>query len=950
MVLLLLTPSPTDTLDIIPMDTKPYHARPEYGVVFRPTADKFLPTDSFTSIFFNVKFPTIPPKPDLPSFIRNKCMLDSEAQHITPTSHQIRKHLFMEQDSDHHFVQLYPVDGMTGSNYQYTNAAMPSFGWFPPDDDPITAHSRRTRETAGKKSTPLLEAKLRFVFRKHALLRAETEMHSIRLAECTELVQALNQSLIRIDTITDDNYVIHEGLQHVLQSNSIKKTRHSAAQHKRALLGFLMPAFQEILGIASHENIVALQHSLQKLQDNQYYLSNSTTKIYEDLATLSNITSRRIDLLWDELASQTSTMNDTLKHLNELSINLTRYLHDEAEANRKLHTWASYSRSIHEHTNLLLMDSMMIQSKLGTWTRSLNRLINGFLPEELVSATSLRTALTQARAHLQRTRPAFHVIHKESNLAFYYSEKLARVFINYVNPQEVNLFIHLRIPVSSLHKRLDVYQVLVNPVPLHSNNSEPQKGYMQLADVAEYFLQSRDSRLYAELSLHDYQYCQSLEHSSCSALTLNHDKTEMSCLASLFANDVTAIKALCHFHYYPLAEPPSYTVFIADGVYLMATKGANIDIQCPGHVQQSQPAYYAIIQIPCACSLAGDGIFLPPSLANCDIDETNVQISYPLNKIQAALFNFDMVQRPSDATIPLFDTPPLLSYIDESVDLRSKDEALQLDLQNQQVGHYNHMRPIKQISQVNVSSWDFKHYADLVVYAVEILVIIIAAFLIYFVTKHHRAIQLLTAAANLPAVPASFILRSSTTTPTPTPNTVIHSTPDILPWVQVFVAYIVIVSIIHLVMSLYKPYRSSFCPPPIATTTVDLVISNCKATKFLNVASIPMCGQHIHAPHLPQLTASDIIHQSFWRTHVILEWSHDLRIEALQMTQDYDLPSRIRLPSGLMHDLISCHHVDVLYPDTKQAAIVFVTIHCNCGCKTSKRGSIQIHHALNPKE
>ena len=932
------------------MDIKPYHARPEYGVIFRPTADKFLPTDSFTSIFFNVKFPTIPPKPDLPSFIHNKCMQDSEAQHIAPTSHQVKKHLFMEQDSDHHFVQLYPVDGITGSNYQFTDAAMPSFEWFPPDDDPTTAQRRRTRETAHKRPHPVMEAKLRFVFRKNALLRAETEMHSIRLAECTELVQALNQSLIRIDTITDDNYVIYEGLQHVLQSNSIRKTRHSAAIHKRALLGFLMPAFQEILGVASHENIVALQHNLQKLQDNQYYLTNSTNKIYEDLATLSNITSRRIDLIWEELASQTSTMNDTLHHLNELSRNLTRYLQDEAEANRKLHTWASYSRSIHEHTNLLLMDTMLIQSKLGTWTRSLNRLINGFLPEELVSATSLKNALIQARAHLQHTRPAFHVIHKESNLAFYYSEKLARVFINYVTPQEVNLFIHLKIPVSSLSKRLDVYQVLVHPVPLHSNNSEPQLGYMQLGNVAEYFLQSRDNRLYAELSLHDYQYCRSLEHSSCPALTLNHDKTEMSCLASLFANDVKAIKELCHFHYYPLADPPSYTVFITDGIYLMATKGANVDIQCPGHVQQSQPAYYAIIQIPCACSLAGEGIFLAPSLANCDIEGTDVQISYPLNKIQAALFDFDMIQRPTDATIPLFDTPPLLSYLDESLSLRSQDEALQLDLQTQQVGYYNHMRPIKQITNLRTSSWDFKNYADIVVYAVEIVVMIIVAFLVYFVTKHHRAIQFLTAAAHFPTVPASFILRSSTQAPKPTPQTVIHSNPEILPWVQVFVAYIVIVSVIHLVVSLYKLYVSSFRPPPVATTSVDMVISNCKETKYFNVASIPMCGQHIHAPNLPQLTASDIIHKSFWRTHMVLEWSHDLRIEALQMTQDYELPSRVKLPSELMEDLINCHKADILYTDTRWSAIVFVTIHCNCGCKTSKRGSIRIHNDNNPTE
>ena len=951
MVLLLLTPSPTEAFAIVPMDTKPYHARPEYGVIFRPTADKFLPSDSYTSIFFNVKFPTIPSKPDLPSFIHNKCMQDAETQHIMPTSHQIRKHLFMEQDSDEHFIQFLPMDAMATSNYQHTNAAMPSFDWFPSEEDLEEMMRRRpTRETKDKSNIPLLAGKLKFIFRRQALQRAETEMHTKRLAECTELVQTLNQSLIRIDTITDDNYVIHEGLQHILQSNSIKKTHVTAAKHKRALLGFLMPAFTELLGIGSHENIVALQQNLQKLQDNQFYLSNSTTKIYEDLATLSNITSRRIDILWDELASQSSTMDDTLKHLNELSQNLTRYLRDEAESNRKLHTWASYSRSIHEHTNLLLMDTMMIQSKLSTWTRSLNRLINGFLPEELVGATSLKNALTQARAHLQRTRPAFNVIHKESNLAFYYSERLARVFINYVNRQEVNLFIHLKIPVSSLNNRLDIYQVLVNPVPLHSNNSEPQMGYMQLENVAEYFLQSRDNKLYAELTLHDYQYCKSMEQSSCSALTLNHDKTEQSCLASLFANDVVAIKSLCKFHYYPLADPPSYTVFIADGVYLMATKGANINIQCPGHVQQTQPAYYAIIQIPCACSLAGDGIYLPPSLANCDIPGTDFKISYPLNKIQAALFDFDMIPRPSDENIPLFQTPTLLSYLDESTGLRSKDEALQVDLQNQKIGYYNHMQDIKQITSIKTGGWQLKQYIDIAVYATELTVIIVIIFLVYFVFKHHKAISILTATATLPTAQATFILRASTIAPTSTPMTVIHSNPEVLPWIQLFVAYILVASAIHLIMSLYKMYTTTFRPPPVATTTVDLVISNCKVTKLINMASIPICGQHIHAPNLPRLTASDIAIRSFWRTHVTLEWSHALTIEALHMTQDYELPSRIRIPPALGQDLVNSQHMDLLYEEERQSAIVFITIHCTCGCHTSKRGELQIHTMNNSNE
>ena len=188
MILLLLTLSQTDWFAIVSVDIKSWHAGPVFGVIFRPTAENFLPLVSYTSILFNVKFPTIPSKPNLPSFIHRKCMQDTKTHHITLTSYQIRKHLFMEQDSDVHFIQLLPIDAIAASTYRHKNAAK------------------------GKSSIPLLAGKLRFVFRKQALQRAETEMHTKCLTEWTELLQKLNQSLIPIDTITDDNYVIHESL------------------------------------------------------------------------------------------------------------------------------------------------------------------------------------------------------------------------------------------------------------------------------------------------------------------------------------------------------------------------------------------------------------------------------------------------------------------------------------------------------------------------------------------------------------------------------------------------------------------------------------------------------------------------------------------------------------------------------------------------------------------
>ena len=128
----------------------------------------------------------------------------------------------------------------------------------------------------------------------------------------------------------------HKGLIYLLQSNKAEQSNNKRVT--RAILSFLMPACSSIFGLASVDQIKAIQDNLMILQNNREGLSNDTEKIYAKLATMSNVTSQRIDLIWDALSKQDSNINATLEAFKSLSQDVSQTNLSKATCLRKLLT------------------------------------------------------------------------------------------------------------------------------------------------------------------------------------------------------------------------------------------------------------------------------------------------------------------------------------------------------------------------------------------------------------------------------------------------------------------------------------------------------------------------------------------------------------------------------------------------------------------------------------
>ena len=50
-----------------------FYRRTEYGVIFRPVPNAFIPSDSYMHVFFELQFPVIPDFPTIPTINDSQC-------------------------------------------------------------------------------------------------------------------------------------------------------------------------------------------------------------------------------------------------------------------------------------------------------------------------------------------------------------------------------------------------------------------------------------------------------------------------------------------------------------------------------------------------------------------------------------------------------------------------------------------------------------------------------------------------------------------------------------------------------------------------------------------------------------------------------------------------------------------------------------------------------------
>jgi len=208
---------------------------------------------------------------------------------------------------------------------------------------------------------------------------------------------------------------------------------------------------------------------------------------------------------------------------------------------------------------------------------------------------------------------------------------------------------------------LDLYKVLVFPVPLNSSSTHAT----QITNLPPFIAISKDGNnyKYVELSTDNINACLRFSHALyCSShLPLNIQPLN-SCPVSLFTGNKSNINANCNFGYFSNRITPAVTQL--NETHFLVFNTSDITLDCPDRTTNVSGCHFCIITVPCNCSISTVSSFIPPRLSYCHHHSIPVTVLHPVNlALLQQFFNeealaiieaHDAFESPLNITIPSF--------------------------------------------------------------------------------------------------------------------------------------------------------------------------------------------------------------------------------------------------------------------------------------------------------
>ena len=112
-LILLASVKITTAINFQPFPEQDIYTRPDYGVIFRPIPNTFVPTDSYFHVFFELPFPVIPVFPQLPTVDNSQCLDQSQSfsAHLLPNTDETHRYFYgLLQPALRRAISLSPYD------------------------------------------------------------------------------------------------------------------------------------------------------------------------------------------------------------------------------------------------------------------------------------------------------------------------------------------------------------------------------------------------------------------------------------------------------------------------------------------------------------------------------------------------------------------------------------------------------------------------------------------------------------------------------------------------------------------------------------------------------------------------------------------------------------------------------------------------------------------------
>ena len=705
-------------------------------------------------------------------------------------------------------------------------------------------------------------------------------------------------------------------------------------RQKRALLSFLTPLWSGIFGLASTKDVKQIQENMEALLYNQNIMSNSTRQLRDRVITLANATSARIDNMWKAITKVNDNAFRTQQVLRNITTRTADYLNQIDTNIYEVLNWLKQSSVIHDNINLMLMDCAVVKDKLEVWHSSIQDLASGVLPHRLISQKDVRDALLQVKRTLQIHYPNFHLVHDEEDIQYYYLNDISTSFVRW-NDRDLEVIVHVGLPISTLTNKFDIYSVELNPVPIRHNISTAHDiGFTMLdkQSIPEFFVLTSDNQFFTEMTITEYLYCANLQDSTCPLLRTIYNSQRGSCVGALFFDRNDEITSRCKFNIYPNRVLDENIVYIDHSTYLITTADKQYDLMCPGVAKQTYKATHAMITVPCACEINTSNLNLPPSLAACSQNQnTDIIISFPQNAAMLQLFQLDneKLNEPAETETNLI--IPNDFDIEQFQTLKDKEQQFKLDFQTAALVSSTQNIQLKRFKPVKYYSWI--DWTNIMVYIALGVTAFNLAVLILFTVKMHFKLKTIWPVLAI----LTQQLQNKTVKAGEIANTEKLCKPEYSSNSFAAVIILGLIVILYLAWRIYKTYgkcNNKQCNNDNkACTQLLFILSDFVLCSTIQIATFPVCIDKVSILQLSEIADVHIKFRLGSTPKVKIQWNNALKVKCDAVYFEFDPISQyVPMPKAIVQLLQRALY---LPQEVRQKLFAGYRLQCSC-CKKAR--------------
>ena len=365
---------------------------------------------------------------------------------------------------------------------------------------------------------------------------------------CSTFVRALcHAHAIRIRTAHSLNSLRDE----IISLIPRKRLPSSQLKSKRSLLPFIGEISFSLFGTATEEEVNTLAKHIVALEKRSKEQGTAFARHAQEMSSFMSATQQHFHTLSAEIVSNHKILSDVTYTVRSYGIAIDAAIKLSIALAEETHLTSQFQEQL----------SLLFQ---GVHELTQHRLFPALLPLHVVSHT-----LDNVAASLARTHPDFQVAIKANQIY-----QLKDFFWTFRNN---SIFITVRLPLLTQDVVMEVYEVILVPVPLNRTSTH----VTQLLDVPRYMAFSADGLYYTAPDVDKWLACgKRPTHKFCQLDTPLVQSSTPSCLTAIFKQQLHLVKDLCDFRFLEHTLTASI-VNIQPGKFLMSNI-SHLTMTCQG--------------------------------------------------------------------------------------------------------------------------------------------------------------------------------------------------------------------------------------------------------------------------------------------------------------------------------------------------------------------------------